>query len=407
MDSRQPYLPGPYLLEDTFIEKVRTLPLGGKILVETGQTVEPDTVIAHLNPGGYLHFVNVARELDVPFHLAAECVVKAEGETVRRGEILAARPAALGLLLAECRSPADGVVERIYPSGHVTVRSYPIPVSAHVRGRVTEVVPGDRVVIVTAGTLLQGVFGLGGKRHGPLFVLPPGREPLEDIPAGSVVVTGGTAGPELIEACLRRGAAALVAASCRWRDLPRPGRGRPAAPGPGPGRETGDSLTLVLTEGFGPATMTEPLFETLAGLHGREASVNGFTQLRAGVERPEVIVPHAEVAREMPAAAGLVAVRVGRRTRIWVDRGYRLPRLEVGSRVRLVRAPQAGLEGAVVGLPTRPERIATGAVLPVARVRLDDGREVTVPRCNIVTTGEAPAAGGRRNRAGGLGGGAE
>jgi hypothetical protein len=390
VDSRQPYLSGPHILRDALIEKVRSLPLGGEILVTPGQEVRPDTVVAHLNPGGYLHFVNVARELDIPFHLAAQCVVKDEGDTVRRGEILAARPAALGLLLAECRSPSDGIVEKIYPSGHVTVRSYPVPVLAFVSGRVVDLVPGTQVSILTSGTLVQGVFGLGGDRHGPLYVLGRKDRSLAGAPPGAVVVQPGPAGRDLIEACLTAGAVALVAASCHWADLKalESGGRPPALPGSssvGAGEKV--PLTLVLTEGFGETGATRGIFDTLARLDGREASVNGFTQLRAGVERPELIVPHGAVPDGRPGD-GSVPVRVGRRTRIYVDRSYRLPRLEPGARVRLVRAPYAGLEGEVVDLPVEARRIATGAVMPVAVIRLRDGRRVAVLKCNLVTTDE-------------------
>ena len=50
-------------------------------------------------------------------------------------------------------------------------------------------------------------------------------------------------------------------------------------------------ITLVVTEGFGDLAMAERTFELLRGCAGMRASVNGATQIRAGVLRPEIIIP--------------------------------------------------------------------------------------------------------------------
>ena len=55
----------------------------------------------------------------------------------------------------------------------------------------------------------------------------------------------------------------------------------------------------------------------------------------------------------------------------------------MGSSVRLIRDPYFGLLGTVVDLPTELQTIETEARVRVARVRLEDSREVTVPRANI------------------------
>lgn len=391
MDS-EPYLSGPHLVRDVLVEKVRTLPLGGEILVAEGDVVEPETVVAHLNPEGYLHFVNVAKELDIPHNLAGECVLKAEGESVRRGEVIATRPAALGLLLAECRSPTDGVIEKIYPSGHLAIRGYPVPVQAFVGGRVVETVQGDRVAILTAGTLLQGVYGFGGEAHGPLAILD--SDGLPRTAGGATVVTPAPASRAFLNACLQAKVAAIVAPSAHLRDL----EGFASEALAGEGLTTGGSAaagparpTVILMEGFGEIPMSPLIYESLRSLDGRQASVSGFTQLRPGVERPEIIVPHGGIPAARPPDPAFV--RLGRRTLVYVTRGYRLPALKPGLGVRVVRAPHFGLEGEVVGLPDAPQRIPTGATLPTAVVRLKDGREVTVLRCNLeVIEGRGVAA---------------
>lgn len=398
-------LTGPNLMHGALIERIRNLPFGGEIRVLTGQAVRPETVVAELNPGGYLHFINVAKELDLPFHLAAEAVLKSEGDTVRRSEVIATRPAALGLLVAECRAPADGVVERIYPSGHVTVRSHPVPVAASVSGTVVAAVAGEHVSILTRGTLVQGVFGLGGEGYGPLHVLPrtagsqaAAPPAAASIPAGAVVVTPAPATTALVEQCVRAGATAMVAPTCHLGVLETLGCAfGPANPDPF-GRHTRVPLILILTDGFGARPMSEALYETLASETGRDASVSGFTQLRAGVERPEMIIPAGPLPPGRPPGAR--SVRVGRHTLVYLDGAYTLPTLAAGVRVTLLARPHLGAEGEIEDLPREPGRLASGVVLPVAVVRLDDGRRVTVARTNLrATDGGGPPVHGRRGTA--------
>ena len=51
--------------------------------------------------------------------------------------------------------------------------------------------------------------------------------------------------------------------------------------------------TLIITEGFGQIAMAGRTYELLAANAGRRASANGATQIRAGVLRPEIIIPQA------------------------------------------------------------------------------------------------------------------
>src|SRR5205814_738404 len=50
-------------------------------------------------------------------------------------------------------------------------------------------------------------------------------------------------------------------------------------------------LTLIVTEGFGEIAMAERTFNLLASRQGDAAAVNGATQIRAGVMRPEIVIP--------------------------------------------------------------------------------------------------------------------
>ena len=129
---------------------------------------------------------------------------------------------------------------------------------------------------------------------------------------------------------------------------------------------TGDEaipMTLIVTEGFGEIPMSSRVIKALQPVDGRKVSINGATQVRAGAQRPEIIVWEASDGDVVDAAAG---------------RG-----LSIGARVRLIRVPFFRLRGVVEELPHELMQLETGAMARVLKARLDDGRVVYVPRANI------------------------
>jgi hypothetical protein len=92
--------------------------------------------------------------------------------------------------------------------------------------------------------------------------------------------------------------------------------------------------------------------------------MNGATQIRAGVIRPEIIAP----AESVPAGA---------------PPEHSASVLEVGTPIRVIREPYFGLLGKVTGLPAQLVTVDSGAEVRVLKAMLDDGREVTVPRANV------------------------
>ena len=111
--------------------------------------------------------------------------------------------------------------------------------------------------------------------------------------------------------------------------------------------------------------MAERTFRLLRSREGAEASVNGATQIRAGVLRPEIIVPVAKDAGEAEGSAAGGGV------------------LAVGSAVRIIRDPHFGVLGKVTSLPAEPQVLASGSRARVLVVKTADGAEVSVPRANV------------------------
>jgi hypothetical protein len=256
-------------------------------------------------------------------------------------------------------------------TGHLGVRKPPIPVEvkAYVRGRVKEVLPGEGVVVRTTGALVQGIFGVGPERFGRLAVAAK-RPDEEFTPAavppdcrGLVLVAGSCVSLEALKLAAARGAVGLVVGGIQDATLTEyVGRQIGVA-------VTGEErvpVTVVLTEGFGAMPMAARTFKLFLELVGRECSLSGATQIRAGVQRPEVVVPIEFADGEAGAA-----------------RASGGGELLVGAQIRVIRVPYFGLLGTVTALPAELARLESGSLVRVLGAKLADGRQVIVPRANV------------------------
>ena len=365
------YTPGLKVSAGTVVRKIRRLPLRGSVLVSIGDEVAPDTVIALAELPGLMENVPVADRLGLEPTDALSAVKVKLGDKIEVGSVLAETHSFFGLFKSEVKSPVAGTVEIISEhTGRVGVRLAPTPVQvkAYIRGRVAEVLPDEGAVIETRAAFVQGIFGVGVERSGEIMVAVDGPEdPLDESrigpeAAGKVVIGGSNVSVSALRKACQMGAAAVVVGAIVDKDLTDfLGFDIGVAI---TGQEDID-LTLIVTEGFGLIPMAERTFRLLKSLEGRPASVNGATQIRAGVIRPEVIVP----LDTLPAESAVEPTDS--------------QRLEVGSDIRVIREPYFGLLGKVVALPPEPRPIESGAVVRVLEAELQDGRRVMVPRANV------------------------
>jgi pyruvate/2-oxoglutarate dehydrogenase complex dihydrolipoamide acyltransferase (E2) component len=366
------YTPGLTVSANTVILKTRRLPIKGEVLVQEGDTVQPDTVVARALLPGILQTVRVAQTLGIePKQIHSALKVK-EGDSVEKDQIIAETKGFLGLFRGVCKSPVKGTVELISEvTGHVGVRQPPtvIDVNAYVQGRVVKVMPQEGAVIETQGALIQGIFGVGGERRGALRVLV--QAPNETLTAqhipddvqGQILVGGAAVEADAIQRAAERGAVGIVAGGIRDTDLVRY-----------LGRDIGVAITgsediplsIIITEGFGSIQMANRTFRLLKSLEGKTASINGATQIRAGVIRPEIIVPLEDPSRlpESPPAREAQT-------------------LDIGSSIRIIREPYFGRLGTVVELPPELMEIESGTHARVLKAKLDDGTIAVVPRANV------------------------
>jgi biotin carboxyl carrier protein len=363
------YTPGLRVAADTIVRQTRRLPMRGQVLARMGDLVSAEAAVARAQRPGNVQVMRAAQMLHVEPYELESYLLKRPGDAVQPGEVIARTQGLWGLFKNEVRSPVAGTVEEVSTaSGFVRLREPPrsIEVLAHIAGRVVEVIAEEGAVIEARGALVQGIFGVGGERRGRLRVATQGpdqplrAESIADC-EGCVLIAGASAEAAAIAAAAGAGAVGLVVGAVSDEvlrqyvgyDIGVAITGQEAVP-----------MTLIITEGFGELPMARHTWELLSSLEGQLASIDGATQIRAGVIRPEIIVTREVVGAGAPEAPPAQM-------------------LAIGARVRVIREPHFGALGRVTALPSELTEIDTESRVRIALIELDGGEEVRAPRANL------------------------
>jgi len=284
--------------KDTLVRKVRRIPALGEVLVGVGDLVEPETVLAKgtvWNPD--VREVRINEELRVFPEEVKKYLLKEEGDEVKEGEVIAIHRSFFSRFTRVCRSPIDGTIEVFSnTSGRALIRGKPIPVDvkAHIPGRVLEVIPNQGAVIETRAAFVQGVFGVGGETVGELVTAVDSpdevftAEAVSKEQGGKIVVGGSFITLEALRKLAATAAKAIIVGGMDEEDLTN-FLGHEIGLGITGQEKT--SLTLIITEGFGVHPMDERVFNLLKSHERRQACVDGSTQIRTRMLRPEIIIP--------------------------------------------------------------------------------------------------------------------
>ncbi len=364
------YTPGLKVTDNEDVHKHRILPLKGEVLTEVGARVTPDEVVARTYLPGAVGLVNVANKLGVDQQDVPSKMLKKEGDEVEEGEVIALSKGFFGLFKSEVASPMSGTIESVSGiTGQVILRGTPRPVEvkAYITGEVTEVIPEEGVVVHTCGSFIQGIFGVGGETAGaikmicesPDQVLSPDLIHAEH--KGKILVGGSLVTSDGLKKAIEVGASGVVVGGFDDKDL-RAFLGYDLGVAITGHEKLG--VTLIVTEGFGKINMAPRTYALLKSHEGHLASINGATQIRAGVIRPEVIIPVDD------------AVHVD-------DRERHSGQLDPGVQLRIIREPHFGVLGTVKSLPTKPMVLESGSKARVVEVELESGAAVMLPRANV------------------------
>jgi len=331
--------------------------------------------VARAELPGKVHVMNLVNQFGILPEDLPEYMIKRAGDKIEKGEVLAETKPLIKWFKTDVRSPTTGTLETVSTAtGQVILREPPRPVElfAYLDGTVVEMFPGQGVRVETTCAFIQGIFGIGGETWGDVVLAAssPDADLTESLltpyHAGKIVVGGAFAGAEVLARAKAVGVKGIVVGGMHDKDL-RALLGYDLGVAITGTENVG--FTLILTEGFGRIPMAGKTFELLKKLGGRKACVSGATQIRAGVIRPEIIVPLASGER----VEGIEAGQTGE------ARGG----VKVGDPVRVIREPFFGRIGQVVGLPSGLTLIPTESHVRVMEVMFSDGSQAVIPRANI------------------------
>lgn len=365
------YTPGLTVSADTVVERLRRLPIKGEVLVKVGDAVQHDSVVARALLPGPLQTIRLAEKLGIEAKEAPQEFRFKVGDQIQAGEVVAETKGLFGKWFKQTVvSDYSGEVESISEvTGNVLVREAAIPVemTAYVDGTVIDVMPEEGAVIQTRGAMVQGIFGIGGERNGEIRIAVGGpdevldAEQIQESDSGKILVGGAGITAAALKKVNDLGVVGVVVGAVKDVDLTEL-----------LGYDIGVAITgqedvattLVVTEGFGKLSMAGRTFELLKSLEGKSASLNGATQIRAGVIRPELIAPMLSAQGETaPAHSG--------------------NELKVGTPIRVIREPYFGALATVSALPSQLQVVESGAEVRVLEAKLDSGEVVCVPRANV------------------------
>ena len=330
-----------------------SLPRGADAWVATGQSVEPEDVVATRRTASEARSVPITGPLRIaPDRVVATIVVR-PGDPVAAGELLAEHGR------RQVRAPVGCLFvgwDREDGTALIAPFDAPQPIHAHVRGRV-ESMADDEIVVAVDGAALDGVGGIGEVVHGELHVAV--HDPADELRAsaidvaasGRIVVGGSRASTETLIRARAMGIAGIVVGGMRdkeLRDLDAiQQRRREAA-------STGRGFGVLLLEAYGKVGLDPGLFAWFRRHNGRMATLFGTDH--------RLIVHDAE-----PPPRRVVLARDG-------------------DAVIARRRPYGGRSGRILRVLDRPHAAPSGAIVRTALVRFDDGHVAPVPMANLEAT---------------------
>ena len=364
------YTPGLKVLKKTVFKKQRILALKGDVLVKAGDSLNPDTIVASTNLPGNVQMLKVSNILNIDPKDVVEALKVKEGQSIKKGELIAETSGIFGMFKSSVESPVDGTIESISQStGRVVVREAPIPVEvdAYVKGVVDEVVENEGIVLSSNAAFIQGIFGIAGEKRGELALVS--SSPSEELKAdqitsdmkGKILIGGSFLSLEAYKKALSVNVAGIVVGGFNYYDLKAI-----------LGYNLGVAITgteklntaLIVTEGYGSIPMSEATYSLLKENVGNAASINGATQIRAGVIRPEIVIPLENSNTDN-------------------DSESKMPEgIQEGSTVRVIRSPNFGKIGKVTSLPSELNKMESETMVRVAEINID-GSNFLIPRANL------------------------
>ena len=363
------YTPGLKVLKYSDVTKERLLPLKGNVHTKLNDEVKSDSIVASTEIPGNVQMINMTNKLNVNPLQVLDCMLVKVDENVKKNQIIARNKGLFGLFKTEVKSPIDGKIINISKiTGQVVISEKPLPieVDAYIPGKIKKVYENEGVVVKSQGTFIQGIIGIGGEKQGVIRLLVESPDESVDLSMinsdmkDNIIVCGSFIDYNFYNKAKEYGIKGVVCGGINYNTISEIlGYSLGVAI---TGSE--DTTTLIITEGFGSINMALNTFNLLKDNDGSKASINGSTQIRAGVLRPEIFINTANIKKSKDFDENDLVI-------------------SAGSSVRVIREPHFGKLGKIVSLPFELVEMESETKVRVAEVKFEDQSIEIIPRANL------------------------
>jgi len=365
------YTPGLKILSHTKVIINRLLPLKGLVHFKVGDEVKADDIVASTEIPGNVQMINIANKLNVDPENVPDCMMVKIDDLIVKDQVIAENKGIFGLFKSQVKSPIDGTFSNVSEiTGQAILSEPPIPVSidAYTSGKVKEIIESEGIMIEVEGVLVQGILGVGGENRGELIVVTNSAN--EELTANmildehknKIIVGGAFLTKRAFDKARKVGVAGIVSGGFDYESLSQI-LGYSLGVAITGSEEIGPSL--IITEGFGKIAMADKTYNLLRDNMHSFSSINGSTQIRAGVIRPEILIPFEA---DMKNSNKIEELDMA---------------ISENSQVRIVREPFFGKVGKVRSLPAELKQMESETLVRVAEIEFEDGSVETIPRANL------------------------
>jgi hypothetical protein len=272
-------------------------------------------------------------------HDIRKAIIKKTGERVEYGETVAGFPLApyVPVYTKKVVSPCAGTIIDIdYDNGKVSIQKdlQKVDMKAHYWGMVHKIIPQSGVEIEFGGYVLEGAYGTGDIAWGKLTH--------NAANAKSNILLTEYLSLKDISRVIEHQPAGIIASSIDYEGIALLEQ---------------QHITSIIAEGFGKLQMKEESADLLTQSVGRNTVLKAATQVRAGVIRPEIVIPS--------------------------DREF-YKHKKLKGKVRIIWGQYYGKKGVLKEKPQYSEA-SSGIKTWVCEVLCDDGKVITVPLSNLHT----------------------
>jgi hypothetical protein len=338
------------------VERERTLPVPGEVLVSVGSSVGENDVVLRASLKGEIVIIKIREILSLGTEDLTDYFLVKEGELVSEGQVVFRRPGLFGFFSEEIKSAVHGEVEFVDPkSGFLGVRPKPrvFEVKAYLRG-VVKSIDGSKglAIFSSASGLLQGVYGKGRECMGLLKYVSEissfiGSSTIDE--QNTILAFPCHLNTEQLVSIARSGAKGIVVSSVPssliYLDFAKMG--------------IRDDFVLMVVDGFGTIKPSTKLVQFLDNADGKPCSLSGQVQVRAGAIRPELIIHEPlrqgevekdDMEEDLTEGAQVRVVRGSRIGEVGVLRSFTKSQVEFPSGIRCLGVG-VELDGVILQIP--------------------------------------------------------